>query len=522
MSFQTRRIREEKPPRLLPGSKKAASVLRASLPLWKRFQAWRAKRKEARAQKKRVTILKRITVVLLSVLLALVLIAGVTKALVSLKVVSLRTFLNVTGTELKTDSGGYVNVLLLGRGDADHDGVDLTDTMMIASTDPKKTKSTILLSIPRDLYVTDSQSMGRSRINELYRNYKTQLHKEGLPTPEASKKALEELMAEVGRKFNVRLQYAIIVNFSGFVKGVDALGGVDIDVPYDIMDTTYPGPNYSYETFEIKAGPQHLDGETALKYVRSRHTTSDFGRSARQQQVIQALSGKAKTMGIIGSPAKILSLYRILSENIETTMSTSEMLGGAKLAEDLDASRVITMQLNDRSGVGGGLPEPGGFLYDPPRAQFGGASVLLPYEATFDPVPGTSKAAWTQLQTFASLLVQNRSLYLSHPRIAILNAGAKPGMAARLGGELIRYGFSVETMENATGKPKIDASFIALQTEADRPAAGFFSSLLKLPLPATPPMALDAAQQQQVTIVLGKDFSYKSIVDLLKANGRAS
>lgn len=124
----------------------------------------------------------------------------------------------------------------------------------------------------------------------------------------ADQEALRELALEIGRFTNVDIQQIIKVDFIGFVQAVDAVGGVDIDVPYTLVDPEYPGPNYSYQTFSITKGPHHLDGETALKYARSRHSTSDFSRSGRQQQIIKALGEKVKNEGILSNPSKILSL----------------------------------------------------------------------------------------------------------------------------------------------------------------------------------------------------------------------
>lgn len=513
MSFKTRRIREERPVRVpwhVPG-KAASSVLSFLSSLFRRTPA-QGKTKPGKASREtppeRVALLKRATVILFSVLLVFILLAGVVQALASLKILSIRSLLNTAGTALQTDANGYTNYLLLGKGDDDHDGVDLTDTIMIASVDPK-TESVVLLSIPRDLYVLQSEKMGKGRINELYRDYKASLRRtQKLDATAASQEAMRELMKEISSKIDLPIHYAAMVNFSGFESAVDALGGIDINVPYDIVDTEYPGPNYTYDTFEIHAGPTHMDGKTALKYARSRHTTSDFGRSARQQQVIQAAGERAKSLGLIRSPGKLLSLYRIMTKNVETTMTTGEMISTAKLGEAIDRSRIISMQLSDRNGLYGSGAEPGGFLYSPPREEFEGASVLLPVSIPELPV------TWKQIRSFVHLLTQNRPLYLQAPQIIILNATGKTGLAGKIGTELSRYGFNVAKTKNASVKQ--DTSFILGLAEQDRASADFFATLLKLPF-STSSHGLTAEEQGQVTIVIGKDFAYKPLQDLLPA-----
>ncbi|MFA6509648.1 MAG: LCP family protein [Candidatus Peribacteraceae bacterium] len=497
----------------------------------------RERQQLAETQERRTGILKRMLLVLLAIFLSLAVLAGVAKALVALNVVNIRTFLNIAGADLPRDENGFTNFLLLGKGDDDHDGFDLTDTMMVASVDPK-TKSVVMLSIPRDLYVK-SAVMGEGRINLLYRDYKASLiRRQDMEKAEAAQLALKELLNEVGGKLHVQLHHAVMVNFSGFVDVVDALGGIDVEVPYDIVDREYPGPDWTYQTFEIHAGPTHLDGETALKYARSRHTTSDFGRSARQQQIIQALGERAKTVGIVKSPRKILALLRILSANVETTMNGQELLGAAKMGERLERSRVISMQLNDRNGLYTGLAEAGGFLYTPPREDFGGAAVLLP--VVTPPDSPLENSGWRQIRTFFSLLLNTRTLYLQNPRISVLNAGAKTGMAARIATELIRYGFTVDRVENAELPPSPDSKARRgiLPTSAVSPAvrgaeessgsegeetaaAAFFSDLLGFPL-APLPVDLPLEQQGQVTILLGEDYAFRPFHEVLKESASSS
>ena len=87
------------------------------------------------------------------------------------------------------------------------------------------------------------------------------------------------------------VQYFVRVNFQGFVELVDLIGGVDVVVPATIHDDQYPTEDYGYQTFHLDAGVQHLDGETALKYVRRAISTTIIA-ARRQQQVIRAVADK--------------------------------------------------------------------------------------------------------------------------------------------------------------------------------------------------------------------------------------
>lgn len=511
MTFQTRRISEERVPRKTIVSAATPSVLRAGRFWTGWYAAWKKRRQEEQRSHK---LFQRLALIMIALLLGVGLIGGAVKALIALRILTPRSILSVAGSDLRTDKDGFTNFLLLGVGDKDHDGIDLTDSMIVASIDPKSTHSIVMLSLPRDLYLTRSNHMGQGRINSMYRDYKWQLRREKqLSDADASKEALQELGDELGRQLGMEIHYEVKVDFTAFTKAVDALGGVDLEVPKDIVDPEYPLREGVVGTFSLQAGPQHLDGETALKYARSRHSTSDFDRSQRQQELLRALAEKAKAEGIASSPGRIAAFLKIFSEHVETTMSFGELLGVGKLAEDLDQKNLISMHLNVGYGYDTGLAEPGGLLYNPPRADFGGASVLLP--VSIPPFP----VNWNQLRVLTTLLLHNRAIYLSHPQIYILNAGAKSGRAGKLGSELTRFGFPVAEMINAADDKKSplntrDTSVVAARAEPDRNVALFFSSLLGIPDGALP---ADLPQERigRITIMLGKDYTYKPLQDLV-------
>lgn len=415
------------------------------------------------------------------------------QALIHTKVLNIRTLVSVTGADLPRDAFGHVNILLLGTGDESHDGVDLTDTIMIASIDPKKNGSIALFAIPRDLYVRSAR-MGSGRINSLYRDFKHWMIGKGFSEEAASQEALRELSAEIGRLTSVEIQKIIKVDFIGFVQAVDAVGGIDIDVPYTLVDREYPGPNYSYVTFSIDKGPQHLDGETALKYARSRHSTSDFSRSARQQQIIKALGQKVKDEGILSSPSKLLELLRIMENHVETTLSTRELVGLGGIGMNLSTANVESMQLSISD-------EAGGFLYTPPREAFNGASVLLPY-------------SWKQVRALTHLFINLRDPLLPHAPIRILNAGAPEGSGRRLGRELRLYGFDITETVNAEDRNQ-EASYMEA-TQEDAATAMFLAATLGVPLRTVEqPETTGTGARLPITISLAKDFVFREFADLL-------
>lgn len=239
---------------------------------------------------------------------------------------------NLTSEErlaLKGESEGRINILLLGIAGEGKPGGNLTDTIMIASIDTKN-KRVSLLSLPRDLYVSVPSLEYSAKINSIY--------KYGL----AKNKGIGPLQETIESLTNLSINYYLILNFSGFEKFINDIGGINILVERDIYDPTYPGPNYSYETFELKKGFHQLDGATALKYARERHDDpeGDFGRSKRQQYVIQAVKNKLFSTQTMLNPFAINNILNTLGNNIKTNITLEEVDSFVKLAKNLDTQNI--------------------------------------------------------------------------------------------------------------------------------------------------------------------------------------
>lgn len=282
------------------------------------------------------------------------------------------------GKDLKKDTAKQTNFLLLGVGGDGHDGSNLTDTIIIASLN-EKDKSVKMLSLPRDLYI-DDKKIGGQRINKIYDTY--------LNKYDNSAQALDQLAKTITDLTDIPIQYTVKINFNGFTKIVDALGGVDVEVEKDIYDPEYPkGETIYFEPFSIKAGPQHLDGETALKYARTRHGNSggDFGRAKRQQQILAALKEQAMSINVLSDAGKIQAIFNSVADSIETNLSVSEIIELAKVAKDIEKDSIHSRLLSDDFTSCGGL------LYTPNREYFGNAAVLLPAGKEFDEVKRFAK-----------------------------------------------------------------------------------------------------------------------------------
>lgn len=328
------------------------------------------------------------------------------------------------GKELKKDTARQTNFLLVGVGGAEHDGSNLTDTIIVASLN-EKDHSVKMLSLPRDLYI-DNEQTGGQRINKLYDTY--------LNKYDDSSQALDKLAEEITSITGIPIHYHVKVDFDGFVKIVDTLGGVTVDVEKRIYDPYYPrGETIYYETFVLEAGTQKLDGKTALKYARSRKTSSDFDRSRRQSQLLGAIKDQAASINLLTDPGKIQGLYNSVADSIETDLSVAEIIQLAKIAKDIPKENIQARVISDD------FTSCGGFLYTPNRDYFGGAAVLLPAGNNFEEIKQFSQTYFNSKET-------------ATPEIQVLNGTKTSGLAFNYLNRLSRHCLNVVYYGNASNR----------------------------------------------------------------------
>lgn len=216
------------------------------------------------------------------------------------------------------------NILILGRGGQGHDAPDLTDTMMLASVHHESGGVTFV-SIPRDIW----HKPLRIKLNSAYYWGNKKQNGGGLVL---AKSVVEEIVG-------VPVHYAVVVDFTLFKDVVDELGGVQVDVENSFEDIKYPiagrevddcgggDPEFlcRYETIKFESGLQFMDGETALKFVRSRNAEGDEGtdlaRSSRQQRVILAVKNRLLSRYVLLSLSKLSNIKELALSRIETDMA---------------------------------------------------------------------------------------------------------------------------------------------------------------------------------------------------------
>lgn len=331
----------------------------------------------------------------------------------------------VTLNSLKSDKEGHTNMLLLGVAGKMEQGGHLSDSIMIVSINPKR-PSISVLSLPRDLYI--SSKVGDRKINEIYAAAQ---FKHGEP------KGLEITKDAVSEFTGIDIHYGAVVDFALFEDGIDLLGGVDIFVPKDINDDRYPDSNFGYQTFVIRRGLQHLSGDTALKYARSRKTTSDYDRARRQQDLALAIRQKIESNGWVDNAGKLREFYDMFRRKVNTDIDLSTMMALAKIGMGIDYGDIVSAVLNDDPTQKGGL------LYAPAREFYGGQFVLLPHSLS-------------DTQAFLDLVLLRPEVLLENAQIAVLNGTDESGVAGKAAARLRRLGFhviEVGNYETETGNP---------------------------------------------------------------------
>lgn len=308
-----------------------------------------------------------------------VLFAGLAILLLTKSILFIQRFMHDTGLTPKTvanllfDGGvnlmshdGATNILVLGMGGGDHVGSDLTDTMIVVSIRPSE-KRMAIITLPRDVW---SETL-RDRINSAY--HYGEEKKTGGGTVLA-KSIVEEVTG-------LPIHYTFLIDFTGFKEIIDRVGGVNVVVHEAFTDSEFPilgretddcggdkTTSCRYETIHFDAGMQTMNGDTALKYVRSRHAEgtegSDFARGKRQQDVLLALKQKLMKPELWMSVANIKDLTTAFDRATETDMNIGELATVGKIARDIEESNIKRISIQSQ-------------LYEPPIWRYG-RYVLIP------------------------------------------------------------------------------------------------------------------------------------------------
>ncbi|MFC2015571.1 LCP family protein [Chloroflexota bacterium] len=332
-----------------------------------------------------------------------------------------------------SDSSDRINILLLGIDRRGKKGWGFrTDTIIIVTVD-RANGTAGMLSIPRDLQIPIPGN-GEDRINT------ANVWGESRDYPGGGAALLKRT---IEANFDIPIDYYIMIDFRAFEEIVDTLGGIDVNVPSALHDTKYPEPKpddpHGYKTVHFDAGMQHMDGDRALEYARSRMSTSDFDRAKRQQRILIAIREKALNLNLI---PKLPTLASTMMNTIKTDMVIEEMLELAVLGSQIDMGSVKQVVLQKP------------LVYGYRRED--GAAVQLPKWDLLEPVidelftspvqvaPTPTPAPPTPTPTLApEEIAAMQELAREGARIAVQNGTSEANYAARVAAMLMEEGYQV-------------------------------------------------------------------------------
>lgn len=269
------------------------------------------------------------------------------------------------------------NILFMGIGGEGHEAPDLTDSMIFVSLSHRD-NSVSMISLPRDIWV-DSM---KDKINTAY-HYGNEKRENG---------GLDLAKSMVGEVLSQPVHYALVLDFAGFIKAIDAVGGLDVMVDRSFDDYKYPIPGKEnaepeserYEHLHFDEGVTHMDGVTALKFARSRHAEgeegTDFARSTRQQKIILAFRDRIMSSATLGSLDTLKNLFESISSSIDTDIEDDEFASLFRffLAYEKAGKKVNTIDITND------------FYTPKDRSPYSGRWVLVPV------------VSWTEIHNYVS------------------------------------------------------------------------------------------------------------------------
>ena len=313
------------------------------------------------------------------------------------------SILNTKEPELKKDSTGkYTNVLLVGIDTREKTELFNTDSIILISYN-YETNDVLMLSVPRDFNVQITEGIKwYDRINSVYASAENREDGSGL---DALEKSVETVTG-------MEIQYHGMVDFKAFTEIVDTVGGIDINVENSFTDYSYPKGKL-YETVTFKAGPQTMDGDTALKYARSRHSQqnnegSDYARARRQQKVIIALKDKILSTETFTNPRKIMEMVASLANNIKVSEFT---------LEDIEAGLNLAQKFESEEG------EVYSFVLDPSIGNYSLVETKILESGAYAIGPKEGFGVYTNIREYVEYMNKYPAMYSEKPIIYVYDTG---------------------------------------------------------------------------------------------------
>jgi len=389
----------------------------------------------------------------------------------------------VQSGETNSAGGSRINVLMMGldRRPSEGKAPTRTDTMFVLTIDPHN-KTAGILGIPRDLWVEiptkDGNGYLEERINVAYELGEVNNYDGGGP-------ALA--IATTEHTLGIKIDHYVVIDFEGFKKVIDALGGVDVDVPTYLRDDLYsdteaPG---DYLPEEFQPGIQHMDGIRALAYARIRRGTSDLDRIQRQQRVIFAVMDKALSLNVLPNA---LSLWKRYKDAIDTDISDPQIPGFALLAADIPPERIVALSLG-----------PATVPYTTPA----GASVLV--------------AAPEGIQQIVEALFSDQQILEEGAMVEVQNGTGEPGLATSVVDYLVNLGLPRSSLvtsnapEQTIGQPSDIVDYTGKRYTADKLAEWLGLPAGRVRSAGASDAALKSNSEADIVLIVGTDVDIQRL-----------
>ena len=373
-----------------------------------------------------------------------------------------------------------VNILFLGIDErSDQHGPWRTDTMIVLTIDPENMTAGIL-SIPRDLWVR-IPGYSENRINTAH--YTGDLKKFPGGGPALAIKTVQHNLA-------ITIHYYVRVNFRGFVEAIDTIGGIDIYVEKEIDDPLYPDNAYGYDPLYIPAGLQHMDGELALKYARTRHGGSDFDRLRRQQQVIMAVRDKVLRFELLPQLLpKLPELLKTVGDAVQTDLQLDEMRNLVQLAGQIDDEHIKTAVIDSSMTV--------------PTTTPNGAQVLIPIPDKIRAVVDEIFSTPTEEVADEEETEEREKLAAEGAKIIVHNGSTVGNLAAQTSALLKEHGLQVVEFGNAE---RFDyPTTIIVDFTGKEYTVQYLARLLNIPQDHIQPFT-GSHSEIDIRLIIGADF----------------
>lgn len=353
----------------------------------------------------------------------------------------------------------YLNIILLGSDKRPRSRAWRTDSMIVVSVDMEY-NIVRLLSIPRDLWVF-IPGHGYNRVNtaELW----GELAKKGSGT--------ERVKQTIHHNLGIPIHYYVRVDFQGFMKIIDTVGGVDVDVDCPLPD------------IDLKPGIHHMNGEQALRYARSRKSTSDFDRGRRQRKVLLSLWDQSLSMNII---PRLPELWVTMADSFETDLPFEQVVNLAYVGVRLEHQHILNRAISRGQVKSWRTPQ--------------GAAVLLPLEEEIRKM----------FESFYAPKAPEDLDVVGKVRVEVLN-GWSNAEAEKLAAAALRWG-GFEVVATGQAERQDYGQTQILVENGDMSAGERLAQELKVPLTAvrnlaSAPGRSDVSNPFDIQVILGKDYS---------------